>query len=542
MTATVGFTGCQTFRFPANPFAGAKFPGARLPIPRLPSLAKLPKPNFGNIANAVRTPAQQAISSSSTSIASAKRQPPPAPNRKFDSTSTDEKLAESLRLKGDAKSDFSVAKSDADAELTPAQKRFKQALSKQQAQNSNFAAKTNPNPGLWGDYKPDSTPSSSNNLAANNIQDLAKVNRGLYDQYGKLTTGSSSPKLGEPFDPKTFAAKASKSDTEETDRSVAQLKAQLEKLKARGSGNSDEFSVPTRTAIEIAGAAPRTPTKDAEAKLHKGFGGSDQLKPSSSYVNRGTVNIPDPTAPTNVLRASADQIPGLVQATNVVGPGKYSATSFGGYAENKVKPSELPTGSLLPQSGEDLVANDFVKAKQLDIPTLSATAKPKVIDVPLPREVSDASLAALAEKARAAEAAPKPKVTFQNPIQQKSIAMPQQTAPVVSASPAMAPATTVANTPSVSTAAASAFNIPATQSPRVTRNQFFGSPLEASAPLGRQSTPAARVARAGQEFSMPGILSKPEPAATALPAGLLTGDSTYAPGSVVKPKSEPLWR
>ena len=104
MSASVGLTGCQMFRFPANPFAGAKLPGARLPVPKLPSLARLPKPNFGNIANAVRTPAQQAISSSvsasAPAVASAKRQPPPAPNRKFDSTSTDEKLAKSLQSKG----------------------------------------------------------------------------------------------------------------------------------------------------------------------------------------------------------------------------------------------------------------------------------------------------------------------------------------------------------------------------------------------------------------------------------------------------------
>ncbi len=547
MTATVGFTGCQTFRFPANPFAGAKLPGARLPIPRLPSLAKLPKPNFGNIANAVRTPAQQAISSSSTAIASSKRQPPPAPSRKFDSTSTDEKLAESLRTKGDTQSDFSVAKNDTSPELTPAQKRFKEALAKQKTQNRDAVAKSNPNPGLWGDYKPDSTPSSSNNLSANNLEDLAKVNRGLYDQYGKLTTGKSSPKLSEPFDPKMFAAKVSASDVTKQDASVAELKSQLEKLKARGSGSSDEFSIPTRTAIEIAGTAPKTESKiaQAEAKLHKGFGGSAQLKPANSYAaQRGTVNIPDPTAPTNVLRASADQIPGLIQATNIEGPGKYSTTSYGGYAENKVNPSELPTGSLLPQSSDDLVENEFVKAKQQpEIPTLTATAKPKKIDLPLPREVSEASRVALAERARAAQAAPKPKITFQNPIQQQPIAMPQQNTPLVPASPALPPATTVANTPAISApAAVSAFNLPATQSPRVTRNQFFSSPLEASAPLNTPAAPAERVAKAKPKFNLPSILSKPEPATTALPADLVTGDSTYAPGSVVRPQSESLWR
>ena len=529
MTATVGVTGCQTFRFPANPFAGAKLPGARLPVPRLPSLAKLPKPNFGNIANAIRTPAQQAVAPSRTSIASAKKQPPPPPTRKFDSTSTDKKLAESLRANGGTEPDFSVAKSAANAELTPAQKRFKEALAKQQLKNRDFVAKANPNPGLWSDYEPDSTPSSSNNPSANNIEDLAKVNRGLYDQYGKLTAGNSSSKLSEAFDPKKFAVKPNNADSEKTVQSIAGLKLQLEKLKARGSGSSDEFSVPTRTALEIAGTAPLTPVKDSEATLHRGFGGSELLKPSTAYVNQGTVNIPDPTAPTNVLRASANQIPGLIQATNVGGPGNYSATRYGGYAEDKVDPSQLPTGSLLPQNGDDLVSNEFVKEKQqLEIPTLTATAKPKTIDVPLPREVSDASLVALAERARAAEAAPTPKINFQNPIKQKSISMAQPTAP---------PVMMVEKSPVVS-----AFNIPATQSPRVTRNQFFSSPLESSAPLKGQGTPVERVARANQDFSLPSIMSKPESAATALPADLVTGDSTYAPGSVVKPQAESLWR
>ena len=548
MTATVGFTGCQTFRFPANPFAGAKLPGARLPIPRLPSLAKLPKPNFGNIANAVRTPAQQAISTSGSSIASSKRQPPPAPSRKFNSTVTDEKLAESLRLKGSTKSNFSVAQGDTSAELTPAQKRFKDALSKQQAQDRDAVATTNS--GLWGDYTPDTTPSSSNNLSANNIQDLAKVNRGLYDQYGKLTTGKSSPKFSEPFDPKMFAANADRSGSEKTEPSVAALKSQLEKLKARGSGSSDEFSVATRTALEIAGTAPQIEAKNAEAKvkLHKGFGDSAQLKPASSYVQRGTVNIPDPTAPANVLRASADQIPGLIQATNIVGPGKYSATSYGGYTEDGVAPSELPTGSLLPQSGDDLVANKFVKPTQRPaITTLTATAKPKTIDVPLPREVSEASQAALAEKARAAQTAPNPKITFQNPIDQQPVVMPQPTAPVVLGVPAQpsvaAPAMTAANNfPGNTSTAASAFNLPATQSPRVTKNQFFSSPLAASAPLNTPAAPAQRIARAQQKLSLPSIMGKPEPSATALPADLVTGDSSYAPGSVVKPEAESLWR
>lgn len=552
MTATVGFTGCQTFRFPTNPFAGGKLPGARLPIPRLPSLAKLPKPNFGNIANAIKTPAQQAVGASVGTVASAKRQPPPAPNRKFDSTSTDQKLAESLRSKETEKPDFDIAQNEAKADLTPAQKRFKAAISKHQAKDSDLAANknANPNPGLWGDYKPDLTPSSSNNPAANNLEELAKVNRGLYDQYGKLTTGNSSPKLSAPLDPKMFAAKTRSSEADEKEPSVAQLKSQLEKLKARGTGSSDEFFVPSRSAIEMAGtAAPAKPK--AEASLHKGFGGSDQLKPSNLYANQGTVNIPDPTAPTNVLRASANQIPGLVQATNVEGPGKYSSTSYGGYGENKLDPSDLPSGGLLPEGNEDRVENKFAKVKQpQEIPTLTATSKPKEIEaLPLPREISDASRAALAESARAAAAAPKPKITFQNPITQKSIAMPEPTAATVAAAPAMPPAPVATPAASVaSTPAVSAFNLPATQSPRVTKNQFFSTPMKSSVPLdtpavaAAPATPAARVARVEQDFAPLSIMSDSAAAPTSVPSDLLTGDSAYAPGSVVKPKAQMQWR
>jgi len=499
----------------------------------------LPKPNFGNIARAVTTPAQQALTSTGTSIASANRQPPPPPSRKFDSTVTDQKLAQSTSAKDDAPPDFNVAKSDAGAELTPAQKRFKAALAKEKTKTStDFVAKATPNAGLWSDYKPDSAPSASNNISANNIEELAKVNRGLYDQYGKLTTGSSSPKLSEPIDPKVFAAKVSDADIEKTNQSVAELRLQLEKLKARGSGSSDEFNVAPRTAIEIAGSAPPLPVnEEIEVPLHKGFGNAVQLKSANDLANRGTVRIPDPTAPANVLRASASEIPGLIQATNVNGPGKYSATSFGGYSVNKVKPSELPTGSLLPQDSNDLVANDFVKKMdQREIPVLTASAQPKVFEMPLPRKVSDASLAALAERARVAAAAPQPKVTFQNPIQQTPVAMPRPSAPVI-APPALPPATNVA-----SSVPASAFNLPATQSPRVTRNQFFENPMDAGAPLNTSAALVPRLAQAPPQDNALSIMSQPEPAATALPADIVTGDSTYAPGSVVKPQTEALWR
>ncbi|MDB4766383.1 hypothetical protein OAG71_01710 [bacterium] len=537
MAASVGFTGCQTFRFPANPFAG-KLSKTRLPVPKLPSLSKLPTPNFSNIARAIKTPAQQ-VTSARTSIASAKNQPPPPPSRKFDSALTDEKFELATNAEKKFTPDFKTSNSvgqDASGELTAAQKRFKEAVTSNQKAKPNLNASNNTGGGLWGDYQPD----PANSPSVNNIEDLAKVNRQLYDQYGKLTTSNSSSKLSEPFDPKSFATKATNADIEKTNESVAELKAQLEKMKARGTGTSDEFSIPSRSAVELAGSAPLAPIEtEPELQVHKGFGKQIQLKAANDLANRGTVNIPDPTAPANVLRASASEIPGLIQSTDIAGPGKYSATQFGGYGSNKVNPLELPTGNRLPESDDELVANKFVETmNQQEIPTLTATPKANNFEMPLPREVSEASLSALAENARvAAEAAP-PKVTFQNPIVHTPVKMPQQVTPLA---PATTPVATFANVAKATPS--SAFQIPATQTTQVTRNQFFQRPIESSAPLNVAAAPIERVAEApAQEFAPMSIMQQPESASTALPAGLVTGDSTYAPGSVVRPQNESLWR
>ena len=539
MAASIGFTGCQTFRFPANPFAGKM---AKLPVPRLPSLGKLPTPKFGNIARAIKTPAQQ-ITSAGTSIASAKRQPPPPPSRKFDSALTDEKLAQASPTEKKFTPDFKSA-AGADSDLTPAQKRFKEAVAGNQKAKTNLTANNNAGGGLWSDYQAD----PANSPSANSIEDLAKVNRQLYDQYGKLTTGNKSPKLSESFNPKSFAAKATNADIEKTNQSVAELKTQLERLKARGTGTSDDFSIPSRSAVELAGSAPSAPIEvKPEVQVNKGFGKQIQLKPANDLANQGTVRIPDPTAPANVLRASAN-IPGLIQPTEIAGPGKYSATQFGGYASNKVDPLELPTGSRLPESNDDLVANKFVEEmNQQEIPTLTATPKPKSIEMPLPRKVSEASLAAIAENVRVAAEATIPKVTFQNPIVQTPVKMPQQVAPLAPA--ALPPAPPVSTVATVATPS-SAFQLPATQSPRVTRNQFFNRPIEsaaplnvAAAPLNVPAEPIERVAKTpSRDFAPMSIMQETESAATALPAGLVTGDSTYAPGSVVRPQNESLWR
>ena len=539
MAASVGFTGCQTFKLPGNPFAG-RFAKSKIPVPRLPSFGKLPTPKFGNIARAIKTPAQQ-ISSVGTSIASAKRQPPPPPSRKFDSALTDEKLAQSNPTQKFTP-DFDAA-NDAAGELTAAQKRFKEALAGNQQPTANLTASKKP-AGLWGDYQAD----PANSPSVNNIEELAKVNRQLYDQYGKLTTSKSSSKLSESFDPKSFAAKATNADIAKTNESVAELKSQLEKMKARGTGTSDEFSIPSRSAVELAGSAPPVPIEvKPEVQVNKGFGRQIQLKPASDLAVRGTVNIPDPTAPANVLRASATDIPGLIKPLEVAGPGKYSTTQFGNYASNKVDPLELPTGNRLPKGDDELVANKFVQTmNQQKIPTLTATASANKFDMPLPREVSEASLAAIAENARDAAEATPTKITFQNPIVHTPVKMPQQIAPLAPAAVKPAPPVDafagITATPTTPTPS-SAFRLPVTQSPRVTRNQFFNRPIESSAPLNVAAAPIERVAKApAQEFAPMSIMQQPEAASTALPAGLVTGDSSYAPGSVVRPQNESLWR
>lgn len=524
-------------------------------MPKLPSLAKLPKPKFGNIARAIATPAQQVTSGAkSTSIASATRQPPPPPARKFDSAATDRQLAQALETKKKFTPDVTADASEANGELTAAQKRFKEAIAKSQKPKTDLVAQKNTNGGLWGDYRPDTAPSASNNATVNDIEDLAQINRNLYDQYGKLTTVASSPKLSQPIDASVFAAKVSDADIEKTNESVAELKAQLEKLKARGRGTSDEFSIPSRSAVELAGSAPLAPIKNEPAPpLHKGFGKKIQLKPASDLANQGVVRIADPTAPANVLRASASEIPGLIQPTQVAGAGKYSATQFGGYTSNDVDPSQLPTGNRLPPGDDELVDNQFVASmNQQEIPTLTATATPKSFEMPLPRAVSEASLAAIAENARVAAEMPQPKITFQNPIEQTPVAMPQavalnsQVEPVVPVASSVPPAPTAPSASAATMAAAapvSAFQLPATESPRVMRNQFFQRAIEASAPLNVPAAPAERVAELSQQdFSPMSIMQQPEPSATALPADLVTGDSTYAPGSVVKPQDESLWR
>ncbi len=550
MAATVGISGCQTVGLPGNPFPGklplSKIPVPRLPVPKLPSFAKISRPNLGNIARTIATPAQQATNRN-TSIASKKNQPPPPPSRKFDSSDTDEKLALAPQYKPNTVTpDFTGGSDNTNSALTAAQKRFKDAITSRQKPSSDFTAKRTSEGGLWDDYQPDFSPSASNTAPAQTIEELAQVNRNLYDQYGKLTTGKPSPKVSAPFDSELFATKPTNADIEETNESVAGLRAQLEKLKARGARTSTEISPQARSAVEPIVSAPLVPIKkQLEAPIYKGFGQKIQFGPNNDFVNQGTVRIPAPTAPANVLRASATEILGLAQTTQNGGQGNYSATKLDGYASDKVDPLKLPTGSRLAQSGNDLVANQFVQTmSQKEIPALVATAKPKQFEMPLPRKVSDASLAAIAENARLSTQQPQPKVTFQNPVALPPVKMLQPAAIQVVTTAPVAPKPPVAT--SLTVAQTSAFQLPSNDSPRTTQNQFFQRPAIAAtsaAAVNAAAKPAERgVELQEQEFPPTRILQQPEPAATALPAGLVTGDGTYAPGSVIKPQQEELWR
>ena len=555
IAASVGVTGCQTFRLPGNPFANSRMGLSKLPVPRLPSLAKLPKPNFGNIKRSITTPTQEVISSSnmSTSIANAKKQPPPPPARVFESSATDQKIAlaeaNSPKVAPKPAFDFSSAASDANTEMTSAQKRFKEALSGNPTTSSNLAsassAKPLPNSSLWGDYQPDRGPSSSNNPVVNRVADLAKVNHKLYDQYGKLRS-SKTAKLSDPMDTKMFAAKISGAEIEKTNQSVADLRTQLEKMKTRGAGSSDDFTLPTRSAVELAGSAPIKIEEKVEVPNFKGFGDDARFSRSQELASNRTVNIPDPTAPKNVLRASTNQTPGLVKTVEIAGPGQYQSTSgkpYRGYATTTA-PKDLPTGNLLPAGGDERVANEFVQAmNQQEIPTLTAT--PKSFEMPLQREVSDASLAAIELNKRAAAAVPPPKISYQKPFAGTKVLMPNKPA-AQPASFVAAPVAAPVATPAVS-APPSAFQMPATQTVRVTKNQFFNRPIESSAPLQMPAMSGERVAQASKTVEttaqgMMSILPKSSGSTSDLPESLISGSGDYAPGSVVRPQSEPLWR
>lgn len=565
MAATVGLSGCQTFRFPGNPFAGGRLSSAKLPLPKLPSFAKLPKPNFGNIARAVRTPSEQVIASNNTSIASAKRQPPPPPSRKFDSTSTDQQMAKSEKVSGgsgtksagsaDTSGDFLTGargnNSSTDVALTDAQKRFKDALSGKLSAKSDSPSDrqsdtaTNSGAGLWRDYRPDPASSIAGSSSVQQVQDLAKVNRNLYDQYGKLNTGNSSSKLSEPLDAKMLAAKISQKEIDKTNQSVANLKQELERIKTRGSGSSDDFSLPVRSALEIAGsAAPVVRDDEPETPVYKGFGSKVTLSPSqenSNLANEGTVRIARSGSRVNVLRATPRQIPGLVPTIEIGGSDKYAATQFGRYEtkggsakKSQSKDFQTPDASTV---ADDFQANQFVeKMNDQQIPTLTAKPSSKAFEMPLPREVSEASLAAIRENQKAAAAAPMPQVTHQNPIQQTPVAMTPMQSSFVPTAP-VAPTSQSPLVGQVPQSTASAFQIPTTRTARIMNNPFYRPPSETSAPVGVADV--QRVAELTETtIAEPAPVAEVKEVATDLPSSLITGDSAYSPGSVVRPQTD----
>jgi hypothetical protein len=544
MATTVGLSGCQTFRLPGNPFAGGKLPMAKLPLPKLPSLAKLPKPNFGNFARAVRAPSEQFTSANNPSIASAKRQPPPPPARKFDSSSTDEKIVDTMttpdRQNGFEGSEDFNPNTGAQATLTDAQKRFRKALAGQLGAKDSTTNDSQPK-GLWSDYQPDTPAEFNSNLPVTRIEELAKVNRNLYDQYGKLNTGQTkSSKLSEPFDPKMFAAKVSNEELEKTNRSVAKLKSELEKIRTRGVGSSDQFTVPARSALEIAGAAPLAPVQEEpKVPLFKGFGDNVELGAKTKTtvnvesVNTGTVNIPHPRAHLNVLRARPSQIPGLVQPIEIRGGRNYASTQF-----NQLK-AEIDSGELPLTTDSDSEADweqsKFVeKMNQRQIPTLTATATGETFEMPLPREVSEASIEAIEENQRIAAATPAPKIVFREHDQ----------ATIASANQSTEQSQKMVGQPaavSQNDLGSSELQVPTAGFARVQSNPFYQPAVEPTAPATRPAVEPLVVA-ANPDLPSLSIMPEAEKRSTNLPESIVTGQSNYAPGSVVQPQGQPLWR
>ena len=556
---SVGLTDCAAAQ---NPFAG-KLPS--LPIPKIfkgktrapivkpfaTKLPTLPRPNFGNLARTIRTPAAEAI-------ATRTNQPPAAPARIFDTSSADKQIA-AAKMPADVKSSLERARRAAEASrdaIKTEQNDFNSAVastkpptsenlfskiktkpSQSVASASSKAGSGSRSDNVWGNYTPDTSPSSSNR-GGGGLADLAKVNPRLYDRYGKLTSsnGSSDTKFvatnaGRNFDflpanaPKSQLAKEhgnamDKVSSDNSEATIARLRGQLMELRSRGAGTSAQLKIPHRSAFDLAGVAPvKTVDKEPELPLHRGFGDAAALGDRPQ-----TVSIPDPTAPTNVLRAAAPPTPGLV-ATHEI------KTSFGQMPSGKPA-EELPVGNTLStgsaSKNDSMVNNDFVDAdSNVDvekdmIPMLRGTAKEQVPSTELPRQLSQASLDALEAAKQEKLSLPLPEVNakrgpleggFQNPKVAATKFQPKTTAPAQTSQQRSSafPGHFLTRTPAVQQ--------------QVTSNQFFNRAAK-SAPE-KTAEPAARVAE-----------SKLLP--PALPQGLTTGDGNYSPGSV-KGLEKKLW-
>ena len=550
----VGFSGCQRTQFPSNPFAG-KLPSlpmpnllggklqaplaqpmaSKLPIPKLPSL---PRPNFGNLARTIRTPAAEAIATRSN-------QPPVAPARTFDTSSADQQLA-AAKMPSDVKASLESARKAAEESrdaLDTSRNDFNSAVAGTKAPKSeNLFSKVKTKPSqstastakqvgsssrsknFWGDYKPDVGPSSSNRTSGG-IEDLAKVNPRLYDRYGKLTSSNKNTdgqfvaiNKERDFDfqpPKASRSTTDKVSSDNSNATIAGLRSQLMELRSRGAGTSEQLKIPHRSAFDIAGLAPVKPVvKEPELPIHRGFGDA------ASFGDRQqTVSIPDPTAPTNVLRPAA-LTPGLV-ATHEI---KSSSTK----PASDTLATDLPVGSKLSNKvvgqSDSTIDNDFVgspgtelsnKSRQEEIPMLRAAAVEQVPSMELPRELSQASLDALELAKQEKQNQPLPEINkssgpllggFQNPKVASTELQPQKSQPAQTF-----------QQPSTAFPGRFQSQVPARQQ-QVTSNQFFNRAAKPAA-VNAENAPSARVAEAQ--------LLPP-----ALPEGLTSGDSTYSPGSV----------
>ena len=560
---SIGFAGCQRTQFPSNPFAGKlstlpKPNFGNLKAPRiqpiggkLPGLPQLPRPNFSNLKRTIQTPASQAIASQSS-------QPPLAPSRTFDTSSADRQIAAG-KMPADVKSSLDRARKAAEASrdaLTPNQNDFNSAVAgtkppksedlfskikTKPSQSTASAGSGSRHKNLWGNYKPDVSPSSSNR-SSGGLAELAKVNPRLYDRYGKLTSGKGSgsqfvatnAERDFDFQPangsSTKIAKATRNTTDkvssdDSDATIAGLRSQLMELRSRGAGTSDQLNIPHRSAFDIAGIAPAKPVVvEPELPVHRGFGNAASFGDRSERIQ--TVSIPDPTAPTNILRAAAPPTPGMV-ATHEIKSNSDSASS-------NTLAEDLPVGNKLSSKRkslknmasqtESMVNNDFVgslntgstnDADEDAFPMLRAEATEQVQSMELPRQLSQASLDALEQAKEEKLSQPLPKINkdtgpllggFQNPKVASSKFQP----------PTTPPAQTVQQRSSAFPAHFQS-QTPARQQ-QVTSNQFFNrAAKEAPAKKGTQSTP--RVAEAQ--------LLPPN-----LPEGITTGDGSYSPGSV----------
>lgn len=568
----LGFSGCQRAHFPNNPFAG-KIPslpvpkmfagklkapqvqpiGGRLPVPKLPSMSNFPRPNFGNLVRTVRTPAADAMASRSN-------QPPEAPARNFDTSSADKQIAAG-RMPADVKSKLDLARKAAEASrdaVDTAQTDFNSAVAgtkapsretpssdslfskiktKPTAPSAKQTASSSSTGNLWGDYQPDTRPGSSNR-ASGGLEDLAKVNPRLYDRYGKLTSGNGSPSgqfvatnTKKDFDFQPVSAPEAKTNqlTDKTssdnpDATIAGLRSQLMELRSRGSGSSDQFKLPPRSAFAIAGVAPVKPVvKKPEQPLHRGFGNADSFGDRTQ-----TVSIPDPTAPANVLRAAAPKTPGLVATKEI--KSSFSKT------DSTTAASELPVGNVLSNQlksstsasqNESMVSNDFVGSpsdtkdspsdtKDEAPPMLRASASEQVLNLELPRQLSQASLDALEQAKQDRLNLPLPEINqTSGPLiggtSNPKVAPTQFQPPSTPTQQAFRPATTAFPGHFQTQAPA--------QQQQVTSNQFFNRAATQRPATETIAKPTTRVAEA-------------KPLSASLPEGLTTGDGTYSPGSV----------